>query len=275
MIGPAGREPHARHPQVHGKTRLILRFGGVSSQCTTLHLRPMTGPVCCSWSRRIRTRCGHRAGVARPLRAALPGRLPRVGDGRAGLARGAGGRRRRRCLILAGQRLAGTTGSELLDEARHLHPHAKRGAADRLGRLRGSGDRRGDLRRHRARAASTTTCSGRRRPGRALPLRRSPACCWSGRRRDAPSPSRSTSSARPGPAGRTSSAGCSAAAPCRTSSAWPTRRRPGAGRRSWPAARLPLVVLPDGKILQDPSNAEIAIAVGHHREPASARTSTW
>ncbi|HYM57589.1 MAG TPA: FAD-dependent oxidoreductase [Solirubrobacteraceae bacterium] len=30
-------------------------------------------------------------------------------------------------LILAGQWLAGMTGSELLDEARHLHPHAKRG----------------------------------------------------------------------------------------------------------------------------------------------------
>jgi thioredoxin reductase (NADPH) len=30
-------------------------------------------------------------------------------------------------LVLAGQQLSGTTGSELLDETRHLHPHAKRG----------------------------------------------------------------------------------------------------------------------------------------------------
>jgi thioredoxin reductase (NADPH) len=30
-------------------------------------------------------------------------------------------------LVLAGQSFSGTTGSELLDEARHLHPHAKRG----------------------------------------------------------------------------------------------------------------------------------------------------
>ena len=30
-------------------------------------------------------------------------------------------------LVLAGQRLSGTTGGELLDQARHLHPHAKRG----------------------------------------------------------------------------------------------------------------------------------------------------
>ena len=30
-------------------------------------------------------------------------------------------------LVLAGQWLSGTTGSELLDETRHLHPHAKRG----------------------------------------------------------------------------------------------------------------------------------------------------
>jgi thioredoxin reductase (NADPH) len=30
-------------------------------------------------------------------------------------------------LVLAGQWLSGMTGTELLDEARHLHPHAKRG----------------------------------------------------------------------------------------------------------------------------------------------------
>ncbi len=30
-------------------------------------------------------------------------------------------------LVLAGQRLSGMTGGELLDQARHLHPHAKRG----------------------------------------------------------------------------------------------------------------------------------------------------
>ncbi|HYN51269.1 MAG TPA: hypothetical protein VES62_10120, partial [Thermoleophilaceae bacterium] len=30
-------------------------------------------------------------------------------------------------LVLAAQGLAGMTGGELLDEARHLHPHAKRG----------------------------------------------------------------------------------------------------------------------------------------------------
>src|SRR5262249_17515020 len=39
-------------------------------------------------------------------------------------------------LVLAGQRLVDMTGSELLDQARHLHPHAKRGllmAWDSLG----------------------------------------------------------------------------------------------------------------------------------------------
>ena len=39
-------------------------------------------------------------------------------------------------LVLAGQRLSGMTGGELLDQARHLHPHAKRGllmAWDSLG----------------------------------------------------------------------------------------------------------------------------------------------
>jgi thioredoxin reductase (NADPH) len=39
-------------------------------------------------------------------------------------------------LVIAGQRLSGMAGSELLDQARHLHPHAKRGllmAWDSLG----------------------------------------------------------------------------------------------------------------------------------------------
>jgi len=41
-------------------------------------------------------------------------------------------------LVLAGQRLSGMTGSELLDQARHLHPHAKRGLVIAWG---GWGDR--------------------------------------------------------------------------------------------------------------------------------------
>jgi thioredoxin reductase (NADPH) len=36
-------------------------------------------------------------------------------------------------LVLAGQRLSGMTGSELLDQARHLHSHAKAWAADGVG----------------------------------------------------------------------------------------------------------------------------------------------
>src|ERR1700751_3140202 len=41
-------------------------------------------------------------------------------------------------LVLAGQRLLGMTGSELLDQVRHLHPHAKRALLMEWGSL---GDR--------------------------------------------------------------------------------------------------------------------------------------
>ena len=65
-------------------------------------------------------------------------------------------------LVLAGQWLSGTTGSELLEEARRLHPHAKRGLVIAWGDLGGQRDGRGDLRLDR---------TGRDRPLRAAAVR--------------------------------------------------------------------------------------------------------
>lgn len=68
-------------------------------------------------------------------------------------------------LVLAGQRLWDMTGGELLDQARHLHPHAKRGllmAWDSLGTERPA--RRSSIRLPAV--GSTTTWSGRQTIGR-------------------------------------------------------------------------------------------------------------
>ena len=170
-------------------------------------------------------------------------------------------------LVLAGQWLSGMTGSELLDEARRLHPHARRGLLIAWGDW---GDRR-RARRSSTRSptvASTTTCSGRRRHRTSSSIRRSPACCSSGRRRSAPRRTRSTSSASPGPAGPTSCGRHSGAARCRTRSAWPTRTTAApSSPQAGDGAKLPLVVFPDGTVLTDPSNAEIAQAAGSPVNP--------
>ena len=64
-------------------------------------------------------------------------------------------------------------------------------------------------------------------------------------------------------AAHTSCEPCSRPAPCRTRSTPPT---PTKGReliaKAGPGARLPLMVLPDGSALSDPTNAEIALAAG-------------
>jgi CheY-like chemotaxis protein len=73
-------------------------------------------------------------------------------------------------LVLAGQRLSGMTGSELLDQARHLHPHARRGllmAWDSVGTGRPA--RRSSIRLPAV--GSTTTWSGRQNR---YPLRQRP-----------------------------------------------------------------------------------------------------
>ncbi len=39
--------------------------------------------------------------------------------------------------------------------------------------------------------------------------------------------------------------------------------------------RLPLIVLPDGRVLVDPTDAEIAFATGAAVDPRSTATTTW
>jgi thioredoxin reductase (NADPH) len=95
-------------------------------------------------------------------------------------------------LVLAGQRLSGMTGSELLDQARHLHPHAKRGllmAWDSLGD-RATGEAifdsiaRGWIDHYVVRPSEPSD--------EVFFIRQSRVCCSSGRRRGAPPRIRST-----------------------------------------------------------------------------------
>ena len=132
-------------------------------------------------------------------------------------------RARRRRPRLAGQWLDGMTGTDVLDDARRLHPHAKRGLLIALGRLGEPGDRTGHLRRHRRRpdrplrgpplASRRTSCSTTPSPG----------CSSSGPSRSARRRTRSTSWVSRGRAVPTSCVSSSAAARCRTRSRWPTR----------------------------------------------------
>jgi len=106
-------------------------------------------------------------------------------------------------LVLAGQRLSATTGSELLDRARHLHPHARRGllmAWEAWGTERPA--KRSSIRFPTA--GSTTTWSGRQNRRTRSFTRRSRVCCSTGRRRGAPPLIRSMWLASPGLAGPTS-----------------------------------------------------------------------
>ena len=55
-----------------------------------------------------------------------------------------------------------------------------------------------------------------------------------------------------------------------------SQRRPRALATAGAGAKLPLmVVFPDGTMLADPTNAEIAQGGGHHRSTRSGWTSTW
>ena len=77
--------------------------------------------------RRRRRPPRHRGDAPRPLRAPLPRRVPAVAARRARPARWRSPRPDDDvAIVLAGQWLDGMTGSDLLDDARRLHPHAKR-----------------------------------------------------------------------------------------------------------------------------------------------------
>src|SRR6476659_9477111 len=109
---------------------------------------------------------------------------------------------------------------------------------------------------------STITSSGRLHRRTSSSTTGSRPSCSSGRRSGAPRPMRSTSSATRGPAGPPSSAPCSSNARSRTRSPWPTRLRGSAAD-----AELPVVILPDGTKLVNPSDVELTRATGSAVEP--------
>ncbi len=170
--------------------------------------------------------------------------------------------------MLAGQELEETTGGELLGEVRQLHPHAKRALLVGWGEWGYPRDRRRHPRGDRARANRPLRGqAGRRRPTSSS-TRRSRRSCSSGQRSAAPRPTRSTSSATRGRAAPPSSAPCSSSARSRTRSASPTRTRDGSCSGTRPGdAELPVVILPDGTTLVNPSDVELAQATGSAVEP--------
>ena len=142
-------------------------------------------------------------------------------------------------------------------------PARRARAARSGGRLVGSADRRRDPRLDGARDASTTTCPGRPGPSTRCSTRPSRASCSSGRGIGASFRRRFTSWARPGPgrAYELREVFEQCAAPHAFCLAESEQGRELLARAG-PDAKLPLMVLPDGRALSDPSDAEIAELVG-------------
>jgi thioredoxin reductase (NADPH) len=170
-------------------------------------------------------------------------------------------------LILAGQWLSGMTGSELLDEARHFYPQAKRGLLIDWGDFgdRATGEAIFDSIAHgwidhyvlRPSAPPDelfhSTISG-------LLLE------WAEARRAFPFTVHVVGESWSGRAYELREVLGRCAMPytfCLADSADGRALVAAAGEQ----ARLPLIVLPNGKILQDPSNAEIATAAGSSVTP--------
>ena len=170
-------------------------------------------------------------------------------------------------LILAAQQLSGTTRSELLDQARHLHPHAKRALLIEWGAFgvpEIGGDifdsiAHGRIDHYVLRPAPApdelfhNTISGLllewAEAGRGFPFTvHVVGESWSGRAYEL----------------RNVLVRC--AIPHSFSLADSTDGR-ALVAAAGSSARLPLIVLPSGKVLQNPSNAEIAIAAGSSVTP--------
>ena len=170
-------------------------------------------------------------------------------------------------LVLAGQWLSGMTGSELLEEARHLHPHAKRGLLIAWG---GWGDpatgeaifdsiAHGRIDHYVLRpAVSPDELFHQAISGLLLD--------WAEGRRAAPHAVFVVGESWSGRAYELREALERCAMPhsfCLAESS--------AGRelvaKAPEGAKLPLVVFPDGKVLVDPTNAELAIAAGSPVNP--------
>ncbi len=171
-------------------------------------------------------------------------------------------------LVLAGQWLSGMTGSELLDEVRHLHPHAKRGLLIAWG---GWGDRA------TGEAIFESIAHGRidhyvLRPSASPDELFHQAISsllleWAEARRASPYTIHVVGESWSGRAyelrdvlGR-----CAIAAlvlPGRLE-----QRAHAHGRGGRGGAKLPIVVFPDGTVLADPSDAELARAAGSPVNP--------
>ena len=123
--------------------------------------------------------------------------------------------------------------------------------------------------------STATWCVLRRRPTRCS-TRRSRACSSTGRRRTESRRTRSTSSARRGRVVPSRSARRCRRAPFRTPSAWRTRPE---GRELIATAgegvALPMMLFPNGAVLGNPTNAEIADAAGAPARPGTGSGSTW
>ena len=170
-------------------------------------------------------------------------------------------------LVLAGQWLSGTTGAELLERVRRLHPHAKRALLVPW-RARGH--------RPTAEAIFDAIALGRidhyvLRPAASPDELFHEAISgflleWTRARRSAPHALRIVAESWSGRAYELRDVLQRCAIPHAFHLADSSEGRlllSGAGRR----ARLPLVVLPDGQVLADPSNVEIAEAVGAAVDP--------
>ena len=170
-------------------------------------------------------------------------------------------------LILAGQWLSGMTGSELLDEARHLHPHAKRGLLIDWG---GFGDQA------TGQAIFDSVAQGRidhyvLRP--AAPPDElfhstisSMLLEWAEAQRESPFTIHVVGESWSGRAYQLREVLERCAMPHTFCLADSKDGRAFVAAAGTPA-RLPLMVLPNGRILQDPSNVEIAIASGSSVTP--------
>jgi thioredoxin reductase (NADPH) len=170
-------------------------------------------------------------------------------------------------LVLAGQWLSGTTGSELLEEARHLHPHAKRGLLIAWG---GWGDRA------TGEAIFDSIAHGRidhyvlRPSGSPNELFHQAISSllleWAEARRTSPYTIYVVGESWSGRAYELREVLGRCAIPhsfCLADSNDGRALLAEAGE----GAALPMVILPDGRILTDPSNAEMALAAGSPVNP--------
>lgn len=165
-------------------------------------------------------------------------------------------------LILAGQQLSGMTGSELLDQARHLHPHAKRGLLIDWGTFgeRATGQTifdsiaHGRIDHYVVRPSTPPDELFHSSVSNLL-------LEWAESKRVFPFTIHVVAESWSGRAYELREVLGRCAMPHTFSLADSELGRALVAAAGTPA-RLPLMVLPDGKVLQNPSNAEIAMATG-------------